>query len=99
MFFLPPASVLETFRHLKQTFNSVWSYISLICVIIPLPGFAYRGMVPGFAAKQAEDRKFKSDAASPKPVATSHGGKHTFVPFAVEDVGRLGAHARLHYAC
>jgi len=47
----------------------------------------------GFAAKQAEDRKFKVDADSPKPVAATNGSSHTFVPFVVEDGGRMGAHA------
>ena len=51
--------------------------------------------VPGFAAKQAEDMKFKVDADSPKPVATANGGSHTFVPFGVEDGGRMGAHAHV----
>ena len=40
-----------------------------------------------------EDRKLKKDADSPHPVAVAAGGRHTFVPFAMEDGGRLGAHA------
>ena len=45
------------------------------------PLFFYRnnilskvGAVPGFEAKQVEDKKFKADAHSPKPVAAAHGG-------------------------
>ncbi len=47
----------------------------------------------GYAAKQAEDRKFQADRASLQPIAAIHGGPHVFVPFAMEDGGRLGAHA------
>ncbi len=36
---------------------------------------------------------FYADKSSERPVAHVHGGLHTFVPFAVEDGGRLGAHA------
>jgi hypothetical protein len=50
--------------------------------------------VPGYAAKQAEDRKFLADKASSQPIAAIHGGPHVLVPFAVEDGGRLGAHAQ-----
>ena len=32
--------------------------------------------MPGFAAKQVEDKKFKADGDSPKPVAAAHGGRH-----------------------
>ena len=49
--------------------------------------------VPGCAAKLVEDRKFKKNADSPQLVAVAVGGRHTFVPFAMEDGGRLGAHA------
>jgi hypothetical protein len=48
--------------------------------------------VPGFAAKQVEDKKLKANADSPRPVAAAHGGRHMLVPFAVEDGGRIGAH-------
>ena len=48
--------------------------------------------IPGFAAKQVEDRKFKADADSPQPVSVQHGGRHRFIPFAMEDGGRIGAH-------
>ena len=50
--------------------------------------------VPGFAAKQAEDRKFRADKTSSQPISAAHGGPHILVPFAVEDGGRLGAHAQ-----
>ncbi len=50
--------------------------------------------IPGYAAKQVEDRKFYADKTSDRPVARIHGGLHTLVPFAVEDGGRLGAHAQ-----
>ena len=47
----------------------------------------------GYAAKQAEDRKLYVDRTSHQPIAAVHGGPHVLVPFAVEDGGRLGAHA------
>jgi len=50
--------------------------------------------VPGYAAKQAEDRKFLADMTSSQPIAASNGGHHVLVPFAMEDGGRLGAHAQ-----
>ena len=43
------------------------------------------GEIPGFAAKLVEDRKIYADKTSERPVAMIHGGKHTLVPFAVED--------------
>jgi hypothetical protein len=49
--------------------------------------------VPGYAAKLVEDRKFYADKSSERLVARVHGGLHTLVPFAVEDGGRMGAHA------
>ena len=49
---------------------------------------------PGFAAKQAEDMEFKVDADSPTPGGATNQGCHTFVPFALEDGGRMGANAR-----
>ncbi len=52
------------------------------------------GDIPGFAAKLVEDMKFYADKTSKRPVARIHGGLHTLVPFAVEDGGRLGAHAQ-----
>ena len=50
--------------------------------------------VPGYAAKLVENKKFYADKASERPVARIHGGLHTLIPFAVEDGGRLGAHAQ-----
>jgi len=50
--------------------------------------------VPGFAAMQAEDRKFLADRTSRQPISATHGGPHILVPFAIEDGGRLGAHAQ-----
>ena len=52
------------------------------------------GDIPGYAAKLVEDRKFYADRTSERPVARIYGGLHTLVPFAVEDGGRLGAHAQ-----
>jgi hypothetical protein len=49
--------------------------------------------VPGFAAKQAEDRKLRADRSS-QPISAAHGGPHVLVPFAIEDGGRMGAHAQ-----
>jgi hypothetical protein len=48
----------------------------------------------GFVAKHAEDKKFKADADSPKPVAATHGGCHRLVPFVMEDGGTIGAHGQ-----
>ena len=50
--------------------------------------------IPGFAGKQVEDKKFKADADSSHLVSISHGGRHRFVPFAMEDLGRIGAHGQ-----
>jgi hypothetical protein len=50
-------------------------------------------IVPRYAAKQVEDRKFYVDRTSTDPIATIYGGPHVLVPFALEDGGRLGAHA------
>jgi len=49
--------------------------------------------IPGYAAKQAEDMKFLADKNYRQPIAASNGGHHVLVPFAMEDEGRLGAHA------
>jgi hypothetical protein len=49
--------------------------------------------VPGFAAKQAEDKKIQADRTSSQPISGIHGGPHILVPFALEDGGRLRAHA------
>ncbi len=50
--------------------------------------------VPGFATNQAEDRKFLADMTSRQPIAVAHGGPHILAPFAIEDGGRMGAHAQ-----
>ena len=50
--------------------------------------------VQGFAAKQAEGRKFLADMTSRQPISATHVGPHILVPFAIEDGGRLGAHAQ-----
>ncbi len=47
----------------------------------------------GYAAKLVEDRTFHTDKTSERHVARIHEGLHTLVSFAVEDGGRLGAHA------
>ena len=49
--------------------------------------------IPGYVAKLVEDKKFYADKISERPAAKIHGGRHTLVPFAIEDCGRLGAHA------
>ena len=48
---------------------------------------------PGYATKQAEDRKFVADKTSRRPISTVHGGPHILVPFAIEDGDRLGSYA------
>ncbi len=48
---------------------------------------------PGCAAKHAEDKKFLADRTSKQPTSAHHGGPHVLVSFAMEDGGRLGAHA------
>ena len=50
--------------------------------------------VSRYATKLVEDKKFKAYAVSPMPFVTGTSGRHTFVPFAMEDGGRLGAHAQ-----
>ncbi len=50
--------------------------------------------IPGYAAKQTEKKKFLADMTSRQPIAAMHGGPHILVPFAIEDGGRLGAHAQ-----
>jgi len=52
------------------------------------------GEIPGYASKLVEDMKFYADTISKRPVARIPGGKHTLVPFAIEDGCRLGAHAQ-----
>ena len=47
--------------------------------------------VPGFAAKQVEDTKFKANLTSTHPISAAYGGRHTFVPLAMEDGGRIGS--------
>ena len=49
--------------------------------------------MPGYAANQAEDKKFLADMTSTHPISAIHGGPHILVPFVVEDGSRLGAHA------
>ena len=50
-------------------------------------------VIPGYAAKLVEDKKFYADKTSERPVARIHGGRHTLIPFGVEDGGRLGTYA------
>jgi len=49
--------------------------------------------IPWYAAKQAEDRKFLADRTSTQPISVIRGDPHILFPFALEDGGRLGAHA------
>jgi hypothetical protein len=49
--------------------------------------------IPGYAAKQIEDRKFNADHASSQPITAIHGGPHVLLLFEVENGGRLGARA------
>jgi hypothetical protein len=49
--------------------------------------------IPYYAANHVDDRRFYADKSSTEHVATVHGGPHVLVPFALEDGGRLGAHA------
>ena len=48
--------------------------------------------VPGYAAKQVEDRKFLADMTSIQPISAVNGGPHILAPFAIEDGGRMKAH-------
>jgi hypothetical protein len=50
--------------------------------------------IPGYATKLAEDKKFYADKISERLAAKIHGGRRTLVPFAIEDGGRLDAHAQ-----
>ncbi len=47
-----------------------------------------------FAAKKV-DTKFKADQTSANPVSTANGGRHMFVPFAIEDGGMIGANGHV----
>ncbi len=49
--------------------------------------------MPGYDAKHAKDRKLFADKTYAEPIAAIHGGPHVLVTFAIEDGGRLGAHA------
>jgi hypothetical protein len=46
--------------------------------------------IPGAAARAREREKFHADMTSTRPLALTH----RFVPFVVEEFGRLGEHAR-----
>jgi hypothetical protein len=50
-------------------------------------------IIPGYATKLVEDTKLYADKIYERHVAKIHGGIHTLAPFAVDDGGRLGAHA------
>ena len=50
---------------------------------------------PGYAAKQAEYRKFCADQASASSACIAHGGPHVLVPIAIENGGRIGANAQV----
>ena len=49
--------------------------------------------IPGYAAKQAEDRNLLADRTSALTIASIHGGPLFLIPFAIKDGGRLGARA------
>ena len=49
--------------------------------------------IPGYAAAEREASKFTADQAAQTPISRCWGGRHTLVPFAVEEGGRMGAHA------
>jgi len=55
--------------------------------------FTNASAIHGYAAKQVEDGKFLADRVQSQPIVGIHGGTHVLVPFAMEDGGRLGAHA------
>ncbi len=42
-------------------------------------------VIPGFAAKHVEDKKFKADQDSLNPVSITHGGRPKLIPFAMDD--------------
>ena len=46
-------------------------------------------IVPGYAAKQAEDKKFYADKSSAEHVASIHGGPHVLVPLRLKMVAVL----------
>jgi len=52
-----------------------------------------KGRHTGYAAKLVEARKLYADKISERPAAKINGGRYTLVRFAVENGGRLGAHA------
>jgi hypothetical protein len=78
-------------------FYALWHHLLLdgVVILVYMNTILRETMeVPGYAAKMVEDMKFYADKASERPVARIHGGLHTLIPFAVEDGGRLGAHAQ-----
>ncbi len=50
--------------------------------------------VQGYSTKQAKEGKLLADRTSRQPISVVNGGPHILVPFAIEDGGRLGAHAQ-----
>ena len=50
--------------------------------------------IPRYIAKLAEYKKLYADKIFERPAAKIYGGRYILVPFAVENGGRLGAHAK-----
>ena len=105
---MPKASIVEEARGLRQDYRSRPGYLVVLdfvdggrhLIINGVVTTVYRNTIltkvaaiPGFAAKQVEDKKFKADVDSANPVSTVHGGRHMHIPFAMEDGGRIGAHS------
>jgi hypothetical protein len=51
-------------------------------------------VIPGFAAKQVEEKKFKADKDPLHPMSVVHGGRHKLISFAMKDGGRIGARSQ-----
>jgi hypothetical protein len=57
--------------------------VTTVCRNTILQGAA---SIPGYAAKQAEERKFYADKTSAQAIVAIHREPHVLVPFATEDL-------------
>ncbi len=91
----------RTVSYNTTTYHTIPYRYYTVYLVVPYQAVRYR-TVPyctvlyytGYAAKHAEDMKFLADMTSYQPISAVNGGPHILVPFAIEDGGRLGAHAQ-----
>jgi hypothetical protein len=104
---VPKASIVEEARRMRQDDRTrprdlvVMDFVEggrhltidgVVTIVYSTTILAKVASIPEFAAKQVEDKKFKADADFANPVSTINGGRHRFIPFAMEDGGKIGAH-------